>query len=284
MCDACVIESVKNKLISRRHLFKSASVGVAATTLPASVTSVLADQNKSYHDLTHTLDEAFPTFSGEQQFSREQLANFKEHGYNLYNLKINEHIGTHMDAPIHFSEEGRTVDQIEVKDLIVPLCVVDISARAESDPNAELTPDDLNQWISDHGDFPENACVAMYSGWEKHVGTDMFRNVDQSGAMHFPGFHVEAATMLLENTTARGLAVDTLSLDYGQSADFATHYAWLPQDRWGLENVASLDKLPASGANNNCWCTKIQTRNGRAVSDFCDCLSHPVHCVPIGNQ
>ena len=55
-------------------------------------------------------------------------------------------------------------------------------------------------------------------------------------------------TMLLENTNARGLAVDALSLDYGQSADFATHYAWLPQDRWGLENVANLDKLPASGA------------------------------------
>ena len=248
MCDACVIEAVKNKMMSRRNLFKGAAISVAASALPAAVSSVSADQKNTYYDLTHTLDEAFPTFSGESQFSREQVANFKDNGYNLYNLMVNEHIGTHMDAPIHFSEDGQTVDQITVENLIVPLCVIDISMRAQSDPNAQVTPDDLNSWITNHGEIPDNACVAMYSGWEKHIGTDMFRNADESGAMHFPGFHVEAATMLLEDTNANGIAVDTLSLDYGQSADFVTHYAWLPQGRWGLENVANLDKMPASGA------------------------------------
>ena len=188
--------------------------------------------------------------------------NFKEHGYNLYNLKINEHIGTHMDAPIHFSEDGRNVDKIDVEELVVPLCVIDISMRAQTDPNAEVTPEDLKQWISDHGDIPENACIAMYSGWEKHIGTDMFRNADETGIMHFPGFHVETADMLLENTSARGIAVDTLSLDYGQSADFATHYAWLPQDRWGLENVANLGKLPATGATIIVGAPKIKDGTG----------------------
>ena len=248
MCDACVIEAVKSKMMSRRHLFKGAAAGVAATALPAVINRASADQTKTYHDLTHTLDDRFPTFSGELQFTREQVANFKEHGYNLYNLSINEHIGTHMDAPIHFSADGRTVDKIDVENLIVPLCVIDISTRAQTDPNAELTPDDLKQWIAEHGAIPDNACVAMYSGWEQHIGTDMFRNVDDAGAMHFPGIHVEAVTMLLESTNAIGIAVDTLSLDYGQSADFATHYAWLPQDRWGLENVANLGSLPASGS------------------------------------
>ena len=248
MCDACVIDAVKSKMMSRRHLFKGAAAGVAASALPTVVSNASANQTQNYHDLTHTLDDAFPTFSGDPQFSRNQVANFEEHGYNLYNLSVNEHIGTHMDAPIHFSAQGTTVDKIPVENLIVPLCVIDISARAEDDPNAEITPDDLNQWISAHGDIPDNACVAMYSGWENHIGTDMFRNVDDSGVMHFPGFHVEAINMLLENTKALGIAVDTLSLDYGQSADFATHYAWLPQDRWGLENVANLGSLPASGA------------------------------------
>ena len=42
-----------------------------------------------------------------------------------------------------------------------------------------------------------------------------------------------------------GLAVDTLSLDHGPSKDFKVHYAWLPSGRWGLENVANLDKVPA---------------------------------------
>jgi kynurenine formamidase len=54
--------------------------------------------------------------------------------------------------------------------------------------------------------------------------------------------------MLVEQTGARSLAVDTLSLDHGLSADFATHYAWLPTGRFGIENIAGLDRVPAAGA------------------------------------
>ena len=54
--------------------------------------------------------------------------------------------------------------------------------------------------------------------------------------------------MLMEETGAKSIAVDTLSLDHGPSADFATHYAWLPTNRYGIENLAGLDQVPASGA------------------------------------
>jgi kynurenine formamidase len=64
---------------------------------------------------------------------------------------------------------------------------------------------------------------------------------------HYPGFHVEAAQMLLE-TGASSIAVDTLSLDHGASQDFATHYAWLPAGRYGIECLANLENVPASGA------------------------------------
>jgi len=248
MCDPCIIESVKNRMLSRRTLFKAATAGIATTTLSTFSTNAQAKHHGGYHDLTHTLDEEFPTFSGEPQYSREQVFNYKDNGFNLYNLTLSEHIGTHMDAPIHFSEDANTVDEIPVEDLIAPLCVIDISARAQDDANAQLTPEDINEWTATNGEIPEKACVAMYSGWEHHLGSDKFRNADADGAMHFPGVHIETTQMLLEQTNAIGLAVDTLSLDYGQSADFATHYAWLPAQRWGLENVANLGKLPASGA------------------------------------
>ena len=75
----------------------------------------------------------------------------------------------------------------------------------------------------------------MNSGWDKHVSSDFFRNADADKVMHFPGFHVEAANMLMEEANVAGIAVDTLSLDHGPSADFATHYAWLPTNRWGIE-------------------------------------------------
>jgi kynurenine formamidase len=97
-----------------------------------------------------------------------------------------------------------------------------------------VTPDDLKAWIAAHGEFPKNACVAMNSGWGDKVNTNAFRNADADGAQHYPGFRVEAAQMLLEETSAMSLAVDTLSLDHGISSDYATHYAWLPSGRFGI--------------------------------------------------
>jgi len=142
--------------------------------------------------------------------------------------------------------DGVSVDEIPLRSLVAPLVVVDIAARAQEDADAQVTPDDLKAWISAHGDIPDNACVAMHSGWGGKAGGEGFRNFDGE-AMHFPGFHVEAAQMLLE-TGAGSIAVDTLSLDHGPSADFATHYAWLPTGRFGIECLANLDKLPPAGA------------------------------------
>jgi kynurenine formamidase len=88
----------------------------------------------------------------------------------------------------------------------------------------------------------------MLSGWGAHVDGPMFRNPDAAGAMHFPGFHVETAQMLMSDADVAGIAVDTLSLDHGPSPDFAVHYAWLPSNRWGIECLANLDQVPAAGA------------------------------------
>ena len=249
MCMTCVIDEVKGRMLSRRSFFRGAGASVAAAAATAAVAPpALAQGATTVEDLTHELFESFPTFGGEQQLFIEQPVEFARDGYNLLVLTLNEHTGTHMDAPLHFSQDGASVAEIPVGDLVVPLCVVDIRARAAEDPDARVTPDDLAAWIAANGPIPNRACVAMLSGWAERVGGETFRNADEGGVMHFPGFHVEAAQMLMEETGAVGMAVDTLSLDHGPSADFATHYAWLPSNRWGLECVAGLDRLPAAGA------------------------------------
>ncbi len=249
MCDICVMNSVKEKMLSRRNFFKgtaAAAVGAAAAgsfvAKPA-----LAAGHGGVVDMTHTLSGTFPTYFGEPGFSTEQVFNFADSGFNLYNLSINEHTGTHIDAPLHFSADGTSVDEIPISDLVAPLCVVDIATRAAEDADAQVTPDDLSAWIAANGDIPDGACVAMHSGWASKVGGDGFRNFDGK-AQHYPGFHVEAVEMLMEQTGARSIAVDTLSLDHGMSADFATHYAWLPSGRFGIECLAGLDAVPAAGA------------------------------------
>ncbi len=250
MCHACVMESVKTRMMGRRELFRGA-LGLAAGAAAVSTLKpapAMAQVPGQMADMTHTLHPDFPTFFGAQQFWEEQLFNFAEHGFNLKELRVNEHTGTHVDSPMHFSADGMSVDEIPVDKLIVPLVVVDIRAKAAEDADAQVTPDDLRAWISANGDLPAGCCVAMNSGWGDKINDPAFRNPDAAGAMHFPGFHLEAAQMLMEEADVAGIAVDTLSLDYGMSPDFATHYAWLPSGRWGVECIANLDAVPALGA------------------------------------
>lgn len=247
MCDVCIMAAVKDRMLSRRAFFTASAVtGAAAVLGSTSAPPAMAAGVSKIEDLTHTYDADFPTYFGKPGIEMSQQFNFAENGLNLFSMDLNEHTGTHIDAPLHFSADGASVDEIPVSSLVAPLCVIDIAARAAEDADTRLTPDDLKAWISTNGDIPDNACIAMYSGWGAKTGTDGFRNFDGE-QMHFPGFHVEAAQMLLE-TGAGSIASDSLSLDHGVSADFATHYAWLPTGRFGIENIANLDKMPASGA------------------------------------
>lgn len=249
MCDVCVMNAVKDKMLSRRGFLASAAVAGAATAVSSitTATPAMAAGHGMVHDLTHTLTPEFPTYEGAPGIDLEQVAVFEKDYFNLLRLTINEHTGTHIDAPLHFSADGASVDEIPVEQLVAPLCLVDIATRAAEDPDTLLTPDDLKAWMAANGEIPDNACVAMYSGWGEKVGSEAFRGF-YGEAQHYPGFHVEAAQMLMEETGTSSIAVDTLSLDNGISTDFETHYAWLPSGRFGIECLANLDKLPASGA------------------------------------
>ena len=248
MCHKCVMESVKSRMLSRRQVLSAAPAVAVATAGLVGAKQALAQGGGRVVDLTYVVDEAFPTWSGPPGISIEQLAKFEESGFNAFNLAVFEHTGTHIDAPLHFSADGHSVEEIPVENLVCPLCVIDIREKADADDEAEVTPDDLNAWIGRNGDIPDGAMVAMNSGWQKHVATPKFIGFDDNGVRHYPGFHVEAAQMLMENTGTVALATDSASLDIGSTETFDTHYAWLPTNRYGVENIANLDQVPEAGA------------------------------------
>lgn len=276
MCHACVMENVKSNMLSRRSFFRGGvAAAAAATTIVATPQRLLADSPPLFAeglpgtvaDLTHELHEHFPTFFGDQQLFFDKKFSYEKDTFNLYELRINEHTGTHIDAPLHFSADGRSVAELPVEDLVAPLVVVDIRAKAAQNDDAQLTPDDLKAWVDAHGDLPEGAVVALNSGWDAHVGTDKFRNADAEGKMHFPGFHVETIQQLLEGS-AKAIAVDTLSLDFGISPDFAVHNTWLPAGRYGIEGIANLGSLPAKGATIVVGAPKVRGGTGGPARVF----------------
>lgn len=263
MCHHCCIETVKERMLSRRQFFGAAAATTAAMTLaPAAHARSLTVTDARPVDLTHELYPDFPTYFGDPQLTVTPTFKFSENGFNGNSWTLAEHTGTHMDAPLHFSEDGQSVAEVPVERLVVPLSVIDIREKATEDDDAQVTPDDITAWKAQNGPLPEGGCVAMNSGWDAHVATAKFRNADADGKMHFPGFHLEAAQMLMEETTTVGIGVDTLSLDYGLSADFVTHYAWLPTNRWGLEALANLSALPAAGGTLIVGAPKVRGGSG----------------------
>ncbi len=264
MCLPECHEALAKRLGRRGFLKGAAVVSVGAGLAPASVSAASADK-KSFSrvvDLTHTLSPAFPTFGNSTNVEIEVVADYGSAGYNVNRWHLVEHTGTHMDAPLHFIKDGRSTDEIEPVNLVVPLAVVDVRAQTASDPDYRLTPDDIKAWEAQHGPLPDNCCVAMNSGWGAYVATDKFRNPDADNAMHFPGFHAHTAAMLIQERKVAGIAVDTLSLDFAKSRDFATHYAWLGSGRWGMECVANLDQVPVRGATLVVGAPKIKGATG----------------------
>lgn len=247
MCDACITDAVKAGL-SRRGVLAGAAVlaaGMASTPVQAQA----ARRGFSrVVDLTHTLDDGFPTFFGTPAWTREAEFSYAKDKFNLWKLTYGEHIGTHFDAPLHFSADGRSVDEIAPEQLVCPLAIIDVTQKAAKDADYRVSVDDIRGYERRWGRIPDGACVAMHSGWDKHVRSPRFRGADDAKVLHFPGFALETADFLIRERKVVGMAVDTLSLDHGPSKDFAVHYKWLPSGRYGIECIANLDKLPPSGA------------------------------------
>ncbi len=264
MCNISVLHAV-GACLSRRDLIKAA--GVAALTAAAASVPAQAQDKPSAKpiapdpgpmiqfnpgrliDLTHTTTPSFPVFPGGKQFASKTMSKVVPDGYYTNHWEIDEHTGTHMDAPAHFFADGKTADTLPITNFIAPLVLIDITARADRNPDASLTPDDLHAWEKAHGKIPSGAVVAMRSGWESRLAKPgAFLNQDKSKTMHFPGFSKDAATLLTTERSIKGIGVDTISLDIGASQTFDAHKAILGAGLWGIENLANLAPLPPSGS------------------------------------
>ena len=202
-------------------------------------------------DLTHTLNASTPTYeeTKEPAYQVKIVATLEKEHYFAREICLPEHFGTHLDAPAHFAKGLWTVDQIPTERLFAALIVIDVREKVKSNSDYQLSESDITRWEKLHGEVPARAVVVLRTGWESRWNSAKdYRNSDEKGVMHFPGYSVEAAKLLVEGRKVYGLGIDTLSIDYGPSPDFPVHQYSLAHSTYHLENVANLGSVPATGA------------------------------------
>jgi kynurenine formamidase len=224
-------------------------------------------------DLTHAYNAKtvyWPT--APSKFRLEKLAYGKTDGgyfYSAFALSTPEHGGTHLDAPIHFSESGDTADKIPLERLMAPAVVIDVSAHARASRDYRLTLDDVVEFEKTHGAIPAHTIVLLRTDWSRHwpdvrayLGDD--RPGDAS-RLSFPSYGDDAARLLVEERRVAALGVDTASIDYGRSTDFIVHRLAAARNVPGLENLTNLDRLPPRGATVIALPMKIEGGSGGPV-------------------
>jgi len=207
-------------------------------------------------DLSHDFSDETIYWVTAEPFKRTTVAEGMTPGgyyYSAYNYSAAEHGGTHIDSPVHFAQGKKTVDQIELNQLIGEGVKIDVSAKAAADRDYLITVDDIKNWEAANGKIPEWAIILFQTGFgSKWPDKKAYLGTDQKGEaavkdLHFPGLHPDAAKWLIENRKFKAVGIDTASIDNGQSTTFDTHVALMTNNLPAFENVANVDKLPVKG-------------------------------------
>jgi kynurenine formamidase len=222
-------------------------------------------------DLTHAFDDRTIHWPTAKPFEWRKDAwgnNEAGYWYASASFSSSEHLGTHIDSPIHFADGQATTESIPLRRLVGPAIVIDIARLCAVNRDYELSPADLGAWEKANGRIPAAAVVLVRTGWAqfwpdraRYMGTATQGDVAN---LHFPGISETAAKLLVERRID-GIGIDTASLDHGPSKDFRSHRVLSAAGIYGLENVANLDKMPIVGAIVIALPMKIRNGTGGPV-------------------
>lgn len=223
-------------------------------------------------DLTHRLDNDSPFWSGIPEGSVELGKTVFDWGNPILECEIQTftfpgQFGTHVDFPGHFIQGKALANEFQAKDLVFPLCVIDITEQVKADPVYAVTVEDIKAYEHKYGDIPDGAFVALRSDWHKRwPNADALFNLDENGGENFPGWSLEALHYIYETRNAAANGHETMDTDASPVAvendDLACERYVLGLGKIQVEMMANLDQVTPAGAVVLVSFPRIECANG----------------------
>jgi kynurenine formamidase len=205
--------------------------------------------SKKFVDLTHAFEPGIPHWP---EFPNEKRETLSWHGFFVENFTHVGQWGTHIDAPAHFARRLRTVDQIDLKEMILPLVVIDAHAEVAKNPDYVLSLERIKKWETEHGAIPPGAFVALRTDWSKRWPDDAaMQNKDEKGISHYPGWSLSALKYLYGERQITASGHETTDTDSGIAAtraDYSLERYILGRNHYQIELLTNLNQVPEAGA------------------------------------
>lgn len=223
-------------------------------------------------DLTHELNPETPHWVGWDALQVEEKMNLDHSIFAAHAYTTVGQYGTHVDAPCHMVKGGRSLEQVSVEEMVMPLCVVNLEDKVRQNPDYVMTPQDILDWEAVYGKIPEGAFVAFQSGWSRFPG-DM-DNCDAQGNRHFPGWSLEAVKFLVEERNVGSIGHETSDTEApitSGKTNYEVEYYILEQDRIQVELLKNLELCPPAGALIFCTFPRVTGGTGYPARCFALC-------------
>jgi kynurenine formamidase len=213
-------------------------------------------------DLTAPLSDETPIiqlpepFVNTPGFALQELSRYDDRGPAWYwnAFSAGEHVGTHFDAPVHWvtGQDGLDVSQVPARQLVAPAVVIDKAADCAGDPDFLLQVEHVEAWEAENGPLPTGGWLLYRTGWDERADDQQrFLNADETGP-HTPGLSVACARWLAEESDILGIGVETVGTDAGKAHSFdppfPCHSFFLGHGKYGLTQLANLERVPTTGA------------------------------------
>jgi kynurenine formamidase len=215
-------------------------------------------KNYKWVELSHSLNNDSPYWAGIPEGSVELSKTCFDWGNEMLDcliqtFKFPGQFGTHIDFPGHFIKGGILSEAFGVKDMVFPLCVIDVTKKVAQDVHYAVTVDDIKEYEAQYGPIPEGAFVALYTGWSKRwPDMDALSGLDENGGENFPGWSLEALKYIYEVRNAGANGHETLDTDASvlaaEAGDLACERYVLSMNKLQVEVLCNLDQVPPAGA------------------------------------